>query len=158
MRGVVATPGTSPDQQPRWPRSAASAAIFRGCEVLLIQRGKGGPLQGMWSLPGGHIEPGEPVRAAALREVHEEAGIVAQLTDLLDLHEVFRRDPDGKLVSHYLIAVFYGTWVAGEPAAGDDAAAARFVAIDAIHELHTTDRTPDFIRRAWALLQERAAR
>ena len=51
---------------PQWPRAAASAAIFRGQEVLLVRRGKGGPLAGLWSLPGGHIEPGEPARAAAL--------------------------------------------------------------------------------------------
>jgi 8-oxo-dGTP diphosphatase len=155
----MAAQGLTPDQRaPHWPRGAASAAIFRGREVLLIQRGKGGPLQGLWSLPGGHIEPGEPVRAAALREVREEAGIVAELTGLLDLHEVFRRDPAGQLISHYLIAVFYGGWLSGEPAAGDDAAAARFVALDAVHELHTTDGTPGFIQKAWGLLQLAAPR
>jgi 8-oxo-dGTP diphosphatase len=144
----------SGEQPPQWPRGAASAAIFRAGEVLLIQRGKGGPLLGFWSLPGGHIEPGEPARVAAVREVHEEAGVVAQLAGLLDLHEVIRRDRAGQLTSHYLIAVFYGRWVSGEPAPGDDAAAARFVPLDAVHALQTTDGTPDFIRRAWSLLQE----
>ena len=55
---------------PVFPRGAASAAIFRGDDVLLIQRGKGA-LKGCWSLPGGHIEPGEPARDAALREVRK---------------------------------------------------------------------------------------
>ena len=142
----------------QWPRCAASAVIFRGGEVLLIKRGKPGPIQGFWSLPGGHIEPGEPARAAALREVHEEAAVVAELNGLLDLHEVFRRDRPGELTSHYLITVFYGRWVSGEPTPGDDAAAARFVSRDAVAELQTTDGTPDFIRRAWSLLQEQAAR
>jgi 8-oxo-dGTP diphosphatase len=145
-------------QAPQWPRCAASAVIFRAGEVLLIQRGKPGPIQGFWSLPGGHVEPGEPVRAAALREIREEAGVVAELAGLLDLHEVIRRDRPGELTSHYLIAVFYGRWISGEPAPGDDAAAARFVPLDAVHALQTTDGTPDFIRRAWTLLQERAAR
>jgi 8-oxo-dGTP diphosphatase len=148
-------PGKQPAQ---WPRCAASAVIFRAGEVLLIQRGKPGPIQGFWSLPGGHIEPGEPVRAAALREVREEAGVVVELDGLLDLHEVIRGDRPEDLTSHYLIAVFYGRWLSGEPVPGDDAAAARFVPLDAVHALETTDGTPGLIGRACDLLQERAAR
>ena len=59
--------------EPRWPRSGTSAAVFRGDEVLLIERAKGA-LKGQWSLPGGHIEAGETARAAARREVREETG------------------------------------------------------------------------------------
>ena len=146
------------EADPIWPRGAVSAAIFRGGDVLLIERGKGGPFQGLWSFPGGRIEPGEPVRAAALREVHEETGIVAELTGLLDVHEVIRHGPSGRLVSHYLLAIFYGRWVSGDPVAGDDAADARFVALDAVDRLQMTDRAPDLTRRAWALLNAEATR
>jgi len=141
------------EQAQIWPRGAASAAIFRGSEVLLIQRGKDGPLRGLWSLPGGRIEPGEPVRAAALREVLEETGVVAELAGTLDIHDVIRRDLAGDLVSHYVLAVFYGRWISGEPIAGDDALAASFVALDAVHELHMTDGAADLVRRAAAVLQ-----
>ena len=141
------------EQAQIWPRGAASAAIFRGSEVLLIQRGKDGPLRGLWSLPGGRIEPGEPVRAAALREVLEETGVVAELAGTLDIHDVIRHDLGGDLVSHYVLAVFYGRWVSGEPIAGDDALAASFVALDAVHELHMTDGAADLVRRAAAVLQ-----
>lgn len=153
MAGSMAAEGARPGEAaPQWPRCAASAAIFRGPEVLLVQRGKAGPIQGFWSLPGGHVEPGEPVRAAALREVREEAGVVAELAGLLDVHEVIRRDRPGELTSHYLIAVFYGRWVSGEPIPGDDAAAARFVPLDAVQALRTTEGAPEFVHRAWALL------
>ena len=145
----MAAPGAA---DPMWPRGAVSAAIFRAGEVLLIERGKSGPLQGFWSLPGGRIEPGEPVRAAALREVLEETGVVAELAGLLDIHEVICRGPSGRLTSHYLLAIFYGRWLSGEPVPGDDAAAARFVPIDAIDRLQMTDGGPDFVRRGWALL------
>jgi 8-oxo-dGTP diphosphatase len=137
----------------QWPRGAASAAIFRGSEVLLIERGKEGPFRGLWSLPGGRIEPGEPARAAALREVREETGVVAELAGVLDIHDAIRRDPAGGLVSHHLLAVFYGRWVSGEPVAGDDAMTARFVALDAVHELRMTDGAADLVRRAAALLR-----
>jgi ADP-ribose pyrophosphatase YjhB (NUDIX family) len=79
-----------------WPRCGTSAAIFRRREVLLIERAKG-PLKGLWSLPGGHIEPGEPARVAALREVREETGVVAELGGLVDIHEVLRRGTMGRL-------------------------------------------------------------
>jgi 8-oxo-dGTP diphosphatase len=136
-----------------WPRGAASAAIFRGAEVLLIERGKGGAFQGLWSLPGGRIEPGEPARAAALREIREETGVVAELAGVLDVHDVIRHDPAGVIASHYLLAVFYGRWVSGEPIAGDDATAARFVPLGSLQALPMTDGAADYARRAAVLLQ-----
>jgi len=137
---------------PAWPRCGASAAIFRRREVLLVERAKK-PLQGLWSLPGGHIEAGEPATAAALREVREETGVMAEIGGLLDIHEVVRRGAKGRLLAHYLLAVFYGRWISGEPAAAGDAAAARFVPIDAIDRLPMTEAAPDLIRRAWRMLQ-----
>ena len=144
-----------PREAPVWPRCGASAAIFRGDAVLLIQRGKGA-LKGLWSLPGGHIEAGETAKAAAVREVREETGVEAELAGLVDIHEVILRGSGGVLAAHYLIAVFCGRWLAGEPAPGDDAAAARFVAvaeIDVPGRLPLTDGAASLIHRAQAQLQ-----
>src|SRR5437762_9192421 len=96
-----------------WPRCGASAAVFRDGSVLLIERAKGA-LKGRWSLPGGHIEPGETARAAAVREICEESGIEADLRGLVDIHEVILHRTDGALLAHYLITVFCGRWRAGE--------------------------------------------
>jgi 8-oxo-dGTP diphosphatase len=134
-------------QASMWPRCAVSAAIFRGEEVLLIERGKG-TLRGFWSLPGGHIEAGETARAAALREVREETGVAAELVGLVDVHDVIRHGPGGTLAAHYLIAVFWGRWLAGEPLAGSDAAAARFVALADLPSYRLTDGAIGLIRRA----------
>ena len=87
-----------------WPRCGASAAIFRDDAVLLIERAKGA-LKGRWSLPGGHIEPGETAKAAAVREVREETGVEADICGLVDIHDVILRGPDDGLVAHYLITV-----------------------------------------------------
>jgi 8-oxo-dGTP diphosphatase len=135
-----------------WPRAAASAAIFRGREVLLIKRAKGA-LAGYWSLPGGHIEPGETARAAVLREVREETSVEADLVGLVDVHNVILRGAGAALIAHYVIAVFCGRWVAGAPTPGGDAAEARFVPLENLESLMLTDNAASLIRRAWELRQ-----
>lgn len=133
-----------------WPRAAASAAIFRGGEVLLVERGKP-PTRGIWSLPGGHIEAGETAREAALRELGEETGTTADLVGLVDVHDVIARDADGGLRAHYLLAVYWGRWAGGEPVAGSDSAAARFVPLTEIGRYPMTHGAPAIIRRAATL-------
>lgn len=140
--------------QPPAPRAAASMAVIRSGSVLLIQRGTG-ELKGLWSLPGGHIEPGERARDAARREVREETSIEADPVALVDLHDVILRAEDGGLRAHYLIAVFAGRWRAGEPVAGGDAADARFVPMSELGDLPLTPGAAGFIERAAALLAGR---
>ena len=134
-----------------WPRCAASAAIFRHGKVLLVERGSGA-LKGLWSLPGGHIEPGERAAAAAAREVFEEGAIEAEVLGLLDIHEVVLRDARDRLLAHYLITVFFGRWVAGEPVAGGDAAAARFLELGELAHYPLTEGAAPLILRAWERL------
>jgi 8-oxo-dGTP pyrophosphatase MutT (NUDIX family) len=54
--------------------NAASVALIEKDRVLLIQRNRT-PYFGMWSLPGGRLEPGETAETAAVREVREETGL-----------------------------------------------------------------------------------
>lgn len=133
-----------------WPRAAASTAVFRSGSVLLVERGKG-PRRGIWSLPGGHIEPGETARAAALRELDEETGVRAEITGLLDVHDVIHRLGDGSIGAHYVLCVFWGRWAGGEPRAGSDSADARFVPVGEIERLPLTPGAAELVRRAAAL-------
>ena len=139
-----------------WPRCGASAAVFRGDEVLLIERGKG-VLKGRWSLPGGAIEAGERAAAAALRELGEETGVEAELYGLVDVHEVLLYGSGDRLVAHYLLAVYFGRWLAGEPAAASDAARARFVAMRELGAYALTQGAAALIHRAFALAKARRA-
>lgn len=142
---------TNPDAErraDRWPRAAASAAIFRNGCVLLVKRGKP-PVSGIWSLPGGHIEPGEPAREAARREITEETGITAEIAGLADTHDVIIRNAEGVLTAHYLLAVFYGGWVAGEPVAATDCADARFVPVDEVRNYSLTHGAQRIIETAY---------
>ncbi len=130
-----------------WPRPAVSTAVFRDGEVLLVQRAKP-PLTAIWSFPGGHVEPGETVAAAALRELREETGVEARIDGLVDVVDVIRRDDDGVLAAHYVITCFHAQWLAGEPRADSDAAAAAFVAATAIDGYRLTSGAAELIGRA----------
>jgi len=71
---------------PTVPRLAATVILLRGCdtslEVLLVQRTPAARFMGgAWVFPGGAVDRDEgdgqaALRAAALRELHEEAGVV----------------------------------------------------------------------------------
>ncbi len=115
--------GAFPDR----PVIGVGVVVLRGDEVLLIKRGTP-PALGQWSLPGGKQELGETVREAAHRELMEETGIAAGELHFLDHVDAIVRDGDGRLQFHYTILDFAARWVAGEPVAGGDAAAAVFMA------------------------------
>jgi 8-oxo-dGTP diphosphatase len=141
----------NPLQRPNWPRPAASTIVFRNRDVLIVERGKGAA-RGTWSLPGGHIEPGETAKAAALRELFEETGVTADLVGLADVVDVLLRDGDNVLRAHYVLCSYYGHWQAGEPQAASDAAAACFVPVTALGDYTMTPGTQVVIERAWKML------
>ena len=134
-----------------FPRLGASACVWREGRVLIVQRGKP-PLVGVWSLPGGSVEPGETAKAAAARELAEETGVRAELSQLVDLVDIIRRSDDGEIAFHYAIACYTGHWISGEPEAASDAQAARFVEMSELDQIKMTDGTPAIIRRARMLL------
>jgi 8-oxo-dGTP diphosphatase len=56
------------------PHLTTLVYVFRGDEVLLVRRGKE-PNKGLWSPPGGKLEPGETPLDCAVRELREETGL-----------------------------------------------------------------------------------
>jgi len=60
-------------------QTIALAAVFnRRHEVLLLKRPADVHCAGLWSFPGGKLEPGEAALPAAMRELKEEAGLCAE--------------------------------------------------------------------------------
>jgi ADP-ribose pyrophosphatase YjhB (NUDIX family) len=135
----------------QFPRLGVSAAIWRDGKVLLAQRGKE-PLKGIWSLPGGSVEPGEEIRKAALRELKEETGIAAALAGVVDVADVIRRDASGTVTFHYAVVCFAGRWTAGEAVAGDDAMAVAWARTDDMQRFALTDRTAEIVRASYKIL------
>lgn len=102
------------------PLVGVSAVVLHDKTVLLVERGKP-PWQGLWSLPGGHVEWGETLRAAAVREVLEETGIAVAIDRLVDTIDVINRDASGLILSHYALTVFAAHMVGGVLQSGSDA-------------------------------------
>ncbi len=99
--------------------------------LLVIQRANE-PGRGLWSLPGGRVEPGEDDSTAVAREVAEETGLTVEVGELVG--EVERDAPNGKL---YVIRDYQAESVGGTLTAGDDALDARFVNREEFENLPT---------------------
>ena len=71
-----------------------------------------------WAIPGGFVEVGETIAAAACREALEETSMAVDLDVLLGIYSDPKRDFRG----HTACAVFVGN-ATGKPVAADDAKA-----------------------------------
>ncbi len=101
--------------------------------LLLIKRGHA-PGAGLWSLPGGRIEPGETDTEALVREIWEETGLVIEAGQLIGT--VQRPGQDGDVLD---IRDYAATVTGGTLSAGDDAADARWVDAAELRSLPLTE-------------------
>lgn len=138
------------------PVLAASIAVFRDGKVLLAQRAKA-PALGLYSLPGGRIEPGETMRAGALRELLEEVGVEAEILGFIDHVEHIEHDASGILKAHAVIAAFVGRWRAGEPVLSDEVSDVVWVDPHQPGDWPMTRGLANILARAAAILSRSAA-
>lgn len=130
---------------PQSPRSAVGAVVFKGNRVLLVRRGRP-PAQGQWAIPGGNIQLGESLQAAAEREILEETGITIKASEPVYTFDAIVRDDHGRIQFHYVIVDLAAEYVKGELKPGDDAADVRWVAADELALLNVSPPTLKLLR------------
>lgn len=103
----------------RNPLPTVDIIIEIGGGIVLIERKN--PPDG-WAIPGGFVDYGESLEAAAVREAEEETSLKVQLIEQFYTYSDPRRDP-----RHHTISTVYIATAQGEPRAGDDAKSVKIV-------------------------------
>ncbi|WUH97315.1 NUDIX domain-containing protein [Spirillospora sp. NBC_00431] len=113
--------------------------------LLMVRRGRP-PGEGLWSIPGGRVEPGEDDATAVARELREETGL--DVVAGAKAGAVERPGPGGVV---YEIHDYAATITGGTLQAGDDASDVRWISPDELRELPVTPGLLDALV-LWGLL------
>lgn len=98
------------------PKVVAGTVFTLDGGIVLLKRGVE-PALGKWVFPGGYVDRGESVRAAAVRETKEECQLDVKLGPLLNVYS-YQRSPN-------VIVVYAAEVVGGTLAAADESLEAR---------------------------------
>src|SRR6202040_925427 len=98
----VAPTVTDGRSYPTRPHLAVSAAIIRDGKVLIVRRARP-PARGLFTLPGGGVEPGETLFEAVMREAREETPLEVEPGGIPGYREAIGRDAPGRVERHYVI-------------------------------------------------------
>jgi len=108
---------------------ACDMILVEGGKLLLIKRAAE-PWKGQWAIPGGRIDDDESAEQCLKREMKEETGLDVEPVKLTGLYSDPGRDPRKVIAAAYLVRR-----TGGQLKAGDDAAEARWFALDSLPEV-----------------------
>lgn len=132
------------------PIPGVGVAVIKDGALLMVKRGRG-PNAGMWAIPGGKVDYGESMPAAAIRELREETGIVAEIERVIWVGDAI--GPGDPPEWHYTLVDYLARMTGGTLEAADDAELVAWVPLDQVLDLPVTPTMQDLVealRRARA--------
>ena len=93
------------------PKVVACSILMMDGKIVLLKRGIN-PQKGKWVLPGGYVDRGEEVEAAAIRETREECGLRTRIERLLGIYSYPELIP--------VVIVYVAQYISGDLVAGDE--------------------------------------
>jgi len=126
-------------EYPSHPIVGVGAIIVHNGKLLLVKRGVE-PGKGKWSIPGGAVELGEPVRDATVREAKEETGLDVEIVidRPLDAFDNVDIDEKGGLRYHYVLLQFLARPKSGTLKPSSDVLDAKWVLLEEVEKYDLT--------------------
>jgi 8-oxo-dGTP diphosphatase len=140
-------------EYPDRPIVGVGAVIIEDGRVLLVRRAHP-PLAGKWSLPGGVVELGETLRAAAEREAREETGLIVKVDEVVEVLDRIVPGEDGSVQYHYVLVDFLCRRTGGTLKAGGDAAEVAWAKPDELGKYELEKIAVAVIGKAFGMLGE----
>lgn len=127
------------------PKLAVSSVVELDGKIVLLRRGIE-PRLGKWVVPGGYVDRGEEVEAAALRETEEECGIKTRIKNLLGIYSY-----PGRPV---VVVVYVAEYLSGDLTIGDETQEVKLFHLEEIpwNDLafpSTVDALKDYCNLIW---------
>ena len=138
-----------------FPKVAAAAVVIRKGKILLVKRANE-PSQGMWAVPGGSVQPGETLQAAAERETLEETGLVVTAKEPIHVFDLIEREGRGRLRFHFVIVDLAARFIYGRLRAGDDALEARWLSPEDLVGMPITPGTRKLLEKIGFIKPDKA--
>jgi len=141
---------------------SAGGLVYRrrgsDCQVVLAGRRHASSGKLVWTIPKGHVEPGETSEATAVREVREETGLEAEIEGKLGdvTYWYVRRNEEGNAVRIFKRVRFFLMRASGGRFADrdDEMDAVRWFSLDAAERAADFENERVLVRRAREMLQE----
>jgi ADP-ribose pyrophosphatase len=128
------------------PRAAVGAVVIEAGKVLLVKR-KYAPKKGKWAIPGGSVNLGESLQAAAEREIKEETGLNIKAGEPVHTFDLIEEDSNGNIRFHYVIVDLHADYLSGTIQPDDDVSDAGWFGPEEISDLDVTEATAGLLRK-----------